>query len=617
MLRAVDTATLQQLKQRAGQAEGRDKVALLQEVSEAYVADYDSAGLRYARQALSVAEDMADPDLITSSLNQLASVLIDLNRFEEAFSHLNKAESYFEKGVSGRERAITFWKTGKAHHLNADYSMAEFYFGKARDLVQNLEDKALEADIIADLADNYRYIGDYEEATTLNFEALRYYESVGDSNKIMTSKVALGIIDYLRGETNTALETFLENRAYHARRNDSMSLGLANTLLGLCYFQMKDFDASIRYSVESCDIRRRIDDQRGLGESLNNLALAYMGQKEWEKAGRVLEESLDLLTAGNDLRQIPIILGNIGDTKRQMKEYDEAFDYYNRALQQARLLGLRHSIASIYRKIFRLHRKLGDYKSAYRFQGRYTALRDSLFNEEKAKVISDLNFQYQTAQKEQEIEMLKQKQAAETRKRLLLGLILGSVVVVSLLVFSRQRLKIRNDKALHEKEKLILRAKEQLTEAELRNTRNELSFNKSILASHMENILQKNALIEQLESELKAMNLRAFEVDESRIEKVNELLHMKILTDDDWEIFKQHFEHVHTGLLFRLKEQFPSLTLGETRLFILLRLKLNSKEISNILGVSPDTVKKSRYRLRKKLQLAEGRKLQVFVDEFA
>lgn len=606
----------EQLENQLENSAGAERVNTLYSLCGALAEAQDSAALGYSLEALQLARSLRDDNLIVMALNQRAHVLTEFGDYDGAIENLKQTDNYFFGGIRDDVKAVTFWRYGGAEHRVANYDLAEYYLKKGKGVAESVAQGELEADITSDLAANFRFRGEYDTAAELYFEALRYYESVNDSQPIVKILTEIGIIDYLRGEIDKSLSAFTLNRDYHTRRNDSLELGLATTLMGLALFQKGEYAESIRYSNQSVEIRERIGDVKGLGESLNNLALAYMGLKDWEMAGEQLEQSLKYLKEGNDLRQIPVILSNIGDIHRKMGEFEEALDYYQQSLEQARATGLRQSVAFSLKKISNLFRFSDDFKSAYGYQLRYSALKDSLFNEEKNKVISDLKLQYDTEKKEQEIEILKREQEVASRQKVFLGIGLGLVVIISLLGLSLQRLSIRKNKMLHEKEKQIMRAREALTDSELRNTRNELEHNKRMLANYMENILRKNSLLEELESEIKELNLPEDTEELERETNVRKLLNMKILTNEDWQEFKRHFDQVHTGLMQRLKEQYPDMTRGENRLFILLKLRLGSKEISNILGVSPDTVKKSRHRLRKKLTLNSDVKIQDFVDNF-
>lgn len=77
-----------------------------------------------------------------------------------------------------------------------------------------------------------------------------------------------------------------------------------------------------------------------------------------------------------------------------------------------------------------------------------------------------------------------------------------------------------------------------------------------------------------------------------------------------------HFEKVYPGYVIRLRTLLPSLNEAEERLFIFIKLRLNTKETSSILGISTDSVKKARNRLRKRLELSQDVELARYVSNF-
>jgi DNA-binding CsgD family transcriptional regulator len=83
-----------------------------------------------------------------------------------------------------------------------------------------------------------------------------------------------------------------------------------------------------------------------------------------------------------------------------------------------------------------------------------------------------------------------------------------------------------------------------------------------------------------------------------------------ILTDSDWEKFKAQFELHYPEFYIRLHERLPLLTPSEIRLITLLKLQLSTKAMAAILGVSPQSIIKTRYRLKKKLNLSKDEKLE-------
>lgn len=95
-------------------------------------------------------------------------------------------------------------------------------------------------------------------------------------------------------------------------------------------------------------------------------------------------------------------------------------------------------------------------------------------------------------------------------------------------------------------------------------------------------------------------------VSDDTLSHMAELMESAILTEADWDRFRKLFERVYPNYILRLRKKYDTLTPAETRLICLSRLSLSTKEMADMLGVSQDTVVKTRYRIRKKTELPEG-----------
>ncbi len=89
--------------------------------------------------------------------------------------------------------------------------------------------------------------------------------------------------------------------------------------------------------------------------------------------------------------------------------------------------------------------------------------------------------------------------------------------------------------------------------------------------------------------------------DEEQSEHLESLKTMKILTDQDWGKFRNTFVALYPNYQEVLSKYAIELTGGEERLVMMMRLNLSKHEISEMLGVGKESVRKSHYRLRKKL----------------
>jgi len=85
---------------------------------------------------------------------------------------------------------------------------------------------------------------------------------------------------------------------------------------------------------------------------------------------------------------------------------------------------------------------------------------------------------------------------------------------------------------------------------------------------------------------------------------------------ESWNRFHLSFSNVHTDFVKNLVGCFPSLTPAETKLSCLIKLGMANKEMATVLHQAPDSIKVSRYRLRKKMGLKSGTNMETFLTRF-
>lgn len=131
-----------------------------------------------------------------------------------------------------------------------------------------------------------------------------------------------------------------------------------------------------------------------------------------------------------------------------------------------------------------------------------------------------------------------------------------------------------------------------------------LAFMDKQLTSYAFSYEQKNRIIDQLKEAA-----QKFETATTPYEQKKQLRALKTMTkenlaiDKNWEYFRSFFQERQYGFHARLLEKHPDLKSNDLKLCSLLRLNLSIKETANVLGISTGSLKTSRYRLRKKLNL--------------
>jgi len=187
----------------------------------------------------------------------------------------------------------------------------------------------------------------------------------------------------------------------------------------------------------------------------------------------------------------------------------------------------------------------------------------------------------------------------------------------------RQRKKFESEKAKltvthQEIEALALREAE-LSKAALSEIQNEkleveIKHKNQELALTTMHLVQKAEILLAVQEGLQ--HVREKTPDHGVKKEIQQLLNMvntDVKLDDDWEHFAQYFDQVHVDFLKQLRDRFPQLSASDLKLCAYLRMNLSTKEIAPLLNISVRGVEGSRYRLRKKLNLANDANLTEFI----
>ncbi|HEX6192503.1 MAG TPA: triple tyrosine motif-containing protein [Chitinophagaceae bacterium] len=162
----------------------------------------------------------------------------------------------------------------------------------------------------------------------------------------------------------------------------------------------------------------------------------------------------------------------------------------------------------------------------------------------------------------------------------------------------QKQLQLQHQLAIRESEKQIIQLRNEKLQSEVEHKNAEL-------ASSAMNLVRKKEILSRLKEDLSGYKqIAEKEKANKEFQKIVRVIDKELDHNEEWEQFAVHFDTVHTNYLKQLKEKYPALTTSDLKLAAYLRLSLSSKEIAQLMNISVRGVETSRYRLRKKLELA-------------
>jgi len=224
---------------------------------------------------------------------------------------------------------------------------------------------------------------------------------------------------------------------------------------------------------------------------------------------------------------------------------------------------------------------------ALAYRKMYELDRDSLVARNNVAAVERVKLQYEADKRITELSRAKARERVQSVEIKAGIAVLVLLVAISMLLYNRQRLESKKDKEL-------LMAEKKVVDEELR-------FADIALRGFTENLQQKNLLIEKFKTEIDQLNTRTTGNDNAG--QLEKLLHAHIMTDQNWNDFKKLFAKVYPGFFVNVNKQYPHLSATDTRLLALIKLGLNNAEMANMLGITVESIKKAKQRLRKKIDI--------------
>ena len=479
---------------------GRHRVDLLLRLSENLTANYlglgaalDSAG-SYAQQAALLSQRLDYAQGQIRSQYALGNIAL-------CFNHVPEGPRLLAQGLA-RSRQLP------APRLEADgwfYSMATYTFSpadmprritclrRALALYQSLGDEERVAFILKAIADQHLTQGRLGLAQQELLQVLARYHTLGRPHYTYD---LLNVVNAKAGNLKEALRYALAALESAQATGDTTFLNLFYGRVADLYNELNQPADAVRYcrmALRRVERARDASDVVGIVNTLANaliklkqpqqalalalketrsfplsdgsqinrwemLATCYLANRQYAAAERAELEIIRLLgdrktLAGNSsmLRRAYSFLGQI---YLLTQRYDDARHY----LSKAAALQAKASIsgqAPTERLLFKLDSAQGRYLEAIAHQQRYQALNDYIFNERKSKQIANLQIQYDTRKKEQDLALLTKQslvQQANLRQReWQRNALLAGTVMLALLLglgYNRYRLKQRSNRLL-------------------------------------------------------------------------------------------------------------------------------------------------------------------------
>lgn len=457
------------------------------------------------------------------------------------------------------------------------------------------------------------------ETDTLLLPAIKYFSESGDSLYAERALYCKAHLDRRLYRMKDAMQSFLKALLFLQGSGNDEQLYRVNTWLGVVCLNQEEYEGKMRYSKEALKAALRMDNLFYKNLALCDIATGYYFLNRLDSALYYAQAAYDAAIADSLPSQLPHVYTDLGSIYAKMGENGKALEYIDKAIglrprkDTLAILGLyadkvdlfgklgqydsayhyfRKAVASpnlatqadAYNHMSGAYYKMGRCNEAYSLLLRFTELADSVRKQRHTAEVIALQELYKHEQLSVE-NLYWRTQAAERQSNvyLMATLSLLSLWIASTIYFFYWR----NRRRLVEQQHQLASQQEELHHQRQVTTEN----------------LQRMAEMEQKEARLKETFFRRLNqriVQE--IEKGSNIL----LSDDDWEDIVQNADIIFDNFTRRLQQHYPALNKEDLRYRCMVKMQLSQLEMSQIMHLEKDSVKKRLKRIRMEKMKADS-----------
>lgn len=359
---------------------------------------------------------------------------------------------------------------------------AEYYFSKALKLSQEHNFKNIEVMCVNNLGMFNWNKGNYNEALNFFFQSLKMYEDQGNEKGTSTPLNNIGLIYQEMNLPKKALE--YHEKALKIREKyglESEQVGSLNNI-GINLRTLGRFEEAIEVFQKGLTLSEKTNNLIGYYKILDNLASAHQDLGDYDKAIQYYFMALEKPEGYEyDENENISIYTNLIVLYNHKNRPKEALNYANKAFdlikKNSYLKGVNDEL---YLNAAESHYMLYNLDEARRLTKEFVTIKDSLFSEENAKAVADLEVKYDTEKKEKQIlihraELAEKQLVIQNKNYQIYGVIVLGVILALLgfLLYNHQKLKNRQLKKENELKGALLKIETQnrLQEQRLRISR--------------------------------------------------------------------------------------------------------------------------------------------------
>lgn len=400
----------------------------------------------------------------TMKVNNLIGIAMEYASInpELAIDYCKKAVAVSQKLNFSKGEATALSFIGTMFKNMTQYDSAVFYQMKSFAYYSKLADKVGMSRIFNNIGIVHKEKGDYNLALKFYFKSITYLDEDKHAKHVARGLMNIGVVYRQMKLFNKSIDYYHKALLLDLKSKNTNGISRVYANIGNIFLETKNYDSAMFYYQKSHYLLDSMKETNVKALVEQNMANIYYLRKDLQRAKALYENSLNIFREAKDqaslargLTSLGAVYMDLNDAKAALKACEEAIEI---ADQSESKVIKRDTYKSVSDNYF----KQGKNKEAFNLLQRYINIKDSIYNDDNAKLMNEMDKKYQTEKKEKEIELLHKSENIKDlelkRQNIFIysGLALTILIVVfSFFVYRNLRQNKRSNKLLMHQNKEI------------------------------------------------------------------------------------------------------------------------------------------------------------------
>lgn len=536
---------------------------------------------------------------------------------------IDSALYFYDKligSVGLKEKANLLRKKGLFLIDNNLNKAAEREFLKALVIVEEYEFKDVKSKVYHDLGYHYYILNNSQLAYKYFLLSKGLYKELNDVKNLSIVNTNIGTFLSEEGDYEEAEKLYYQSLDFYEKTNDTIGIIYSKINLASLMRDANDYDRSNEI-LESLVKETKFNKQ---DESLviYNFALNAKDEKHYNEANEYVDKAIRLSEEINDDIQLIDLHYLKAEVELGKLNYPAALDYFNKSLKTTIEIDDLEFKEEILKRIIEVKIRAKDFGKIDSLFHEISIVQDTLSKRKKYNSYKEILLENQINKNEETISLQQtvlEKEKKQKKLYFILSFIsLLSLVLVFLLFYSYRKNSRKNIRLMKHQSRLNeieLANKRKIEKYEKKSIQDELNAKNKELQLALLFTRKRNENLIMINSKIDQISGNSI-ITKDHLQSLKHLIIEKSEDLDKEEGIQQKVVNMNKDFFRKLLKEFPSLTQTELKILAYIRVNMDTKEIATIQNVSVDAIRKTRYRIRKKLELEPKQSLEKYILQY-